>query len=105
MGQYTIGDRSNILLKAGRITWESTVSDPILEPFSIAVYFDNDPNTITTNVIYWEVLQYPFLTYNLQSCCINLFYSTLKSYSTGDLISIIQNRKSARFSYAFGHMK
>lgn len=55
VGQYTIGDRSNILLKAGKITGDSTASDPILEPFWSAVYFNHDPNTTTTNVIYWEV--------------------------------------------------
>lgn len=55
MGQYTIGDRSNILLKAGEITGENTVSDPILEPFLNAVYFNHTPNTTITNVIYWEV--------------------------------------------------
>lgn len=55
MGQYTIGNRSNILHKAGEIIGENIVSDPVLEPFLSAVYFNHDPNTTTTNVIYWEV--------------------------------------------------
>lgn len=55
IGQYAIGDRSNIRKKAGNITGENIATEPLLEPFSSSVNFFHDLGTSTTNVSYWEV--------------------------------------------------